>query len=137
MTKPLQERIGGGVGGGEGRGGGDYAGFKGMGKSELGQKSKPGERGGAYFSFSFVQWNLDITKVLGITNDIFCPSYSIMYGKEPRYNQQNFRITAIRSLRRRWRFINGKKTRETECDCSLTLSSRSSLYTSSMSFPGP
>ena len=69
-----------------------------MGKSELGQKSKPGERGGAYFSFSFVQWNLDITKVLGITNDIFCPSYSIMYGKEPRYNQQNFRITAIRSL---------------------------------------
>ena len=40
--------------------------------------------------------------------------------------------------RRRRRFINGKKkkNRETECDCSLTLSSRSSLYTSSMSFPG-
>lgn len=32
-----------------------------MGMSELGQKSKPGERGGADFSFSFVQWNLDIT----------------------------------------------------------------------------
>ena len=29
-----------------------------------------------------------------------------------------------------------KKNRETECDCFLTLSSRSSLYTSSMSFPG-
>ena len=29
-----------------------------------------------------------------------------------------------------------QKNRETECDCSLTLSSRSSLYTSSMSFPG-
>ena len=41
----------------------DYAGFKGIGMSELGQKSKPGERGGAYFSFSFVQWNLDITKL--------------------------------------------------------------------------
>ena len=26
-------------------------------------------------------------EVLGITNDIFCPSYSIMFGKEPRYNQ--------------------------------------------------
>ena len=52
MTKPLQERIGGGVGGGGGgRGGGDFAGFKGWGKSELGKKSKPGERGGAYFSF--------------------------------------------------------------------------------------
>ena len=39
--------------------------------------------------------------------------------------------------RRRRRFTNGrKKNRETECDCSLTLSSRSSLYTSSMSFPG-
>ena len=37
-------------------------------------------------------------EVQGITNDIFCPNYSIMYGKEPRYNQQNFRITAIRSL---------------------------------------
>ena len=32
-----------------------------MGMSELGQKSKPGERGEAYFSF--VQWNLDITKL--------------------------------------------------------------------------
>ena len=39
---------------------GDYAGFKGMGMSELGQKSKPGERGEAYFSF--VQGNPDITK---------------------------------------------------------------------------
>ena len=45
-----------------GRGGGDYAGFKGMGMSELEQKSKPGERSEAYFSFSFAQWNLDITK---------------------------------------------------------------------------
>ena len=33
-------------------GSGDYAGFKGMGMSELGQKSKPGERGEAYFLFS-------------------------------------------------------------------------------------
>ena len=32
---------------GGGGGGGDYAGFKGMGMSELGQKSKPGERGEA------------------------------------------------------------------------------------------
>ena len=39
MTKPLQERIHGGGGGG-----GDYAGFKGMGMSELEQKSKPGVR---------------------------------------------------------------------------------------------
>ena len=31
--------------------------------SELGQKSKPVERGEAYFSFSFLQWNLDITKL--------------------------------------------------------------------------
>ena len=31
--------------------------------SELGQKSKPVDRGEAYFSFSFVQWNLDITKL--------------------------------------------------------------------------
>ena len=46
-----------GAGGG---GGGDYAGFKGMGMNELGQKSKPGERGEAYFSF--VQGNPDITK---------------------------------------------------------------------------
>ena len=38
-------------------------GFKGMRMSELGQKSKPGERGEAYFSFSFVQWNVDITKL--------------------------------------------------------------------------
>ena len=30
--------------------------------SELGQKSKPGERGEACFSFYFVQWKLDITK---------------------------------------------------------------------------
>ena len=30
----------------------DDAGFKGMGMRELGQKSKPGERGEAYFSFS-------------------------------------------------------------------------------------
>ena len=37
-------------------------------------------------------------EVLGITNDIFYPNYSIMYGKEPRYKKQNFRITAIRSL---------------------------------------
>ena len=29
-------------------------------------------------------------EVLDITNDIFCPSYSIMYGKEPRYNQTSF-----------------------------------------------
>ena len=40
-----------------------------------------------------VQWNLDLTnlynynKVLGITNDIFQPSNSVMYGKEPRYNE--------------------------------------------------
>jgi len=26
-------------------------------------------------------------EVLGITNDIFQPSYSVMYGKEPRYNK--------------------------------------------------
>ena len=36
---------------------------EGMGMGELGQKSKPGERGGAYFSFSFVQWNFDKTKL--------------------------------------------------------------------------
>ena len=64
MTKPLQERIHGGGGGG-----GDYAGFKGMGMSELEQKSKPGERGEAYFSFSFVQWNLPTTK-LDITKSL-------------------------------------------------------------------
>ena len=29
-------------------------------------------------------------EVLGVTNDIFCPSYSVMYGKEPRYNQASF-----------------------------------------------
>ena len=56
-------------------GGGDFVEFKGVGMS-----SKPGERGEAYFSF--VQWNLDITKldikkVIGILNDIFCPSYGI------------------------------------------------------------
>ena len=48
---------------GGGGGGGYYAGFKGMRMSELGQKSKPGERGEAYFSLSFLQWNLDITKL--------------------------------------------------------------------------
>jgi len=26
-------------------------------------------------------------KVLGITNDIFQPRYSVMYGKEPQYNE--------------------------------------------------
>ena len=26
-------------------------------------------------------------EVLGITNDIFQPSNSVMYGKEPRYNE--------------------------------------------------
>ena len=41
---------------------GIYAEFKGMRMNELGQKSKPVERGEAYFSFSFLQWNLDITK---------------------------------------------------------------------------
>ena len=39
----------------------------GGGGGELGQKSKPGERGEAYFSFSFVQWNLDITKPFSAT----------------------------------------------------------------------
>ena len=34
-----------------------------MGMSELGQKSKHGERGEDYFSFSFVQWNLHITEL--------------------------------------------------------------------------
>ena len=48
---------------GGGGGGGDYAGFKGMGMSELEQKSKPEERCEAYFSFSSVQWNLHITKL--------------------------------------------------------------------------
>ena len=46
---------------GGGGGGGNYAGLKGMRMSELGQKSKPGERGEAYFSFSFVQWNPYVT----------------------------------------------------------------------------
>ena len=55
-TKPLQERIG------RGGGGGDYPGFKGLGISELRKRSKPGKRGEAYFSFSFVQWNPDVTK---------------------------------------------------------------------------
>ena len=40
-----------------------------MGMSEWRQKSKPGERGEAYFSFSLVQWNLDITK-LDITKSL-------------------------------------------------------------------
>ena len=44
-------------------------GFKKMRMSELGQKSKLGERGEAYFSFSFVQWNLDITR-LDITKSL-------------------------------------------------------------------
>ena len=73
--------------GGGGRGGGDYAGLKGMRMSELGQKSKPGERGEACFSFYFgtvePRYNETLyNEVLGITNDIFCHSYSIMYGKK-------------------------------------------------------
>ena len=55
--------------------------------SELGQKSKPGERGEAVEpGYNETLYN----EVLGITNDIFCPSYSIMYGKETRYNQTSF-----------------------------------------------
>ena len=58
-----------------------------MGMSELGQKSKPGERGEAVEpGYKKTLYN----EVLGITNDIFCPSYSIMYGKETRYNQTSF-----------------------------------------------
>ena len=38
---------------GGGGGGGDYAGLKGMRMRELGQKSKPGERGEALFLFLF------------------------------------------------------------------------------------
>ena len=58
-----------------------------MGMSELGQKSKPGERGEAVEpGYNETLYN----EVLGITNDIFCPSYSIMYGKETRYNQTSF-----------------------------------------------
>ena len=30
-------------------------------------------------------------EVLGITNDIFQPSNSVMYGKEPRYNEPQWR----------------------------------------------
>ena len=55
--------------------------------SELGQKSKPGERGEAVEpGYNKTLYN----EVLGITNDIFCPSYSIMYGKETRCNQTSF-----------------------------------------------
>ena len=58
-----------------------------MGMSELGQKSKPGERGQAMEpGYNKTLYN----EVLNITNDIFCPSYSIMYGKETRYNQTSF-----------------------------------------------
>ena len=32
-------------------------------------------------------------EVLGITNDIFQPSNSVMYGKEPRYNEPSIRRT--------------------------------------------
>ena len=68
-TKPLQERSGRGGGGG----GGDYPGFKGMGISELRKRSKPGERGEAYFSFSFVQWNPYVTKSSVYNERYFLP----------------------------------------------------------------
>ena len=32
-------------------------------------------------------------EVLGITNDIFQPSNSVMYGKEPRYNEPSIQRT--------------------------------------------
>ena len=32
-------------------------------------------------------------EVLGITNDIFQPSNSVMYGKEPRYNETSISRT--------------------------------------------
>ena len=58
----------------------------------FGTKITIGERGEAYFSF--VQWTgyneTRYNEVLGILKDIFCPSYSITYGKEPRYNQTSF-----------------------------------------------
>ena len=55
--------------------------------SELGQKSKPGERGEAVEP----RYNKTLyNEVLGITSDIFCPRYSIMHGKETRYNKTSF-----------------------------------------------
>ena len=75
--------------------------------SELGQKSKPGERGEACFSFYFgtvePRYNETLyNEVLGITNEIFCHSYSIMYGKKnlditkPRFSERNRGSTVIK-----------------------------------------
>ena len=69
-----------------------------MGMSELGQKSKPGERGEAVEpGYNKTLYN----EVLGITNDIFCPSYSIMYEKnlditKPRFSERNRGSTVIK-----------------------------------------
>ena len=50
-----------------------------------------------YVNERHVQWNPNIelryNKDPGITNDIVQPSYSKMYGKEPRYNEPPFKRT--------------------------------------------
>ena len=64
-----------------------------MGMSELGQKSKLARGVRPVTLFLTVEPGYNETRyneVLGILKDIFCPSYSIMYGKEPRYNQTSF-----------------------------------------------
>ena len=93
-TKPLQERIGGGGGGG-GKRWWELCGIQRDGKERIGTKVKTWGEGWGLFLILFrtvePQYNeTRYNEVLGITNDIFCPSYSIMYGKEPRYNQTSF-----------------------------------------------
>ena len=64
-----------------------------MGMSEFGPKSKRARGGRGVFLFLTVEPGYNETrynKVLGILKDIVCPSYSVMYGKEPRYNKTSF-----------------------------------------------
>ena len=79
-------------------GGGEEWGLCGIQKDRnerIGKKVKTWGEGWGLFLILFrtVEPRFNETRhdeVLGITNDIFCPSYSVMYGKEPRYNKTSF-----------------------------------------------